>query len=237
MSVWTCPCLHAHTGAYVDANSFPPARLGGRPYVPAGTQTCVFANTQSKQTRAPTGTRKHVCKRENETKCARTRRNGLGMRLLARAHTRVYANRHLSVCAHGSVRGQSYICGNTFLQHTHGPTHAHAGRDIRAHSQGHAPCAIARARKQMRAYALACLATICVCKRTGVRASSHETTRTRTYRDAPMICYALGDMRVPVVTDAFARALEPVKSFLHFSTDFWACNGSCILMTCSHGIT
>ena len=113
--MWTRPCLHAHTGVYVDANAFTPTRLGGRPYVPAGTQTCCL---QTKQTRAPTGTRKHVCKRENETKCARARRNGLGMRLLARAHTRVYANRHLSVCAHGSARGQTYIRGNTSSTHT-----------------------------------------------------------------------------------------------------------------------
>ena len=105
-------------------------------------------------------------------------------------------------------------CAETLLQHTHGSTHARARRDIRAHSQGHAPWAIARARKQTRAYALASLATICVCKRTGIRASSHETTRTRTYRDAPAICGALGDMRVLVVTDAFVKALDPAKFLL-----------------------
>ena len=162
--MWTRPCLHAHTGVYVDANAFTLTRVGGRPYVPASAQTCVFANTQSRQTHAPTGTHKHVCKRDIMKQNAHARAGMASAWACLHAHTDVCTRTDICLRARMGLRTDKRSYAETLLQHTHGSTHVCARRNIRAHSQGHAPCAIARARKQMRVYALASLATICVCK-------------------------------------------------------------------------
>ena len=81
------------------------------------------------------------------------------------AHTHVCTQTDICPCAHMGLCAGKRTYTEPLLEHIHGSTHyVCARRNIRAHSQGHVLRAIAPARRQMRAYVLASLATICVCK-------------------------------------------------------------------------
>ena len=137
--------------------------VGANVCPPAHRHVCLRTRNTSKH--AHLRARTNICAERKMTQNTHARAGMASACACLHAHTHVCTRTDIRPCAHMGPCAGKRTYTEPLLQQTHGSTHyVCARRNIHAHSQGHVLRAIARARKQMREYVLASLATICVCK-------------------------------------------------------------------------